>query len=180
VTVTVPEGTVFSVRLVDALDSETAKAGDAFRATLDAPVVLNDEIVIPQGADIEGRVVDQASAGRFKGRSALELELTRLVVNGKSYELNTSHWAKQGSSRGKRTAATVGGGAAIGAIIGGIAGGGKGAAIGAGVGAGAGTGVQAATKGEQVKLASETLLQFSLESPLTVTPQVLRTRRSVE
>ena len=176
VTVSVPEGTVFSVRLIDPLDSATAKPGDSFRATLDAPVVLEDQVVIPQGAEVTGTVVDQASAGRFTGRSALELELTQLSVNGKTYQLNTSHWAKQGSSRGKRTAATVGGGAAIGAIIGGIAGGGKGAAIGAGVGAGAGTGVQAATKGEQVKLASETILQFSLESPVTVTPVSQRIR----
>ena len=64
----------------------------------------------------------------------------------------------------------IGGGAAAGAVIGAIAGGGKGAAIGAAAGAGAGTGVQALTKGEQIKLPSETLLEFQLKAPLTVTP----------
>jgi hypothetical protein len=168
--VTVPQGSTLSVRLIDALDSETNQVGDSFRASLSAPVMVGDEVVIPSDADIEGRVVDVKSAGHFSGQSALALELTRLTVNGKNYSLRTNQYARQGSSRGKRTAATVGGGAALGAIIGGIAGGGKGAAIGAGVGAGAGTGVQAATKGQQIKLPSETVLNFQLQSPLQVTP----------
>jgi len=57
----------------------------------------------------------------------------------------------------------------LGAIIGGIAGGGKGAAIGAGAGAGAGTVVQAVTHGQQVKIPSETRLDFTLHDPVNVT-----------
>jgi outer membrane lipoprotein SlyB len=84
-----------------------------------------------------------------------------------------------GSSRGKRTAETVGGGAAIGALIGAIAGGGKGAAIGAGVGAAGGGTVQAVTKGQQIKIPSETRLDFRLENPVEVTyfPEKNRSRR---
>jgi hypothetical protein len=84
--------------------------------------------------------------------------------------VNTDQWTRTGASRGKNTAAKVGGGAALGAIIGAIAGGGKGAAIGAGVGAGAGTGAQAVTHGEQIVVKPETLLTFGLKSPVTVTP----------
>ena len=62
----------------------------------------------------------------------------------------------------------MGQGAAIGAGIGAIAGGGKGAAIGAAAGGGLGGGVQAATKGQQIKLPSETVLNFTLQTPLTV------------
>jgi hypothetical protein len=54
-------------------------------------------------------------------------------------------------------------------IIGGIAGGGKGAGIGAAAGGGVGGGVQAATEGQQIKLPSETVLNFTLTQPLTVT-----------
>jgi hypothetical protein len=168
--VTVPQGTGFSVRLVDPIDTERNKVGDTFRATVSQPVMIGDEVVIPTDADVEGQVVDSKSAGHFEGRSAIALTLTRLRMNGRTYTLRTNQYDKQGSSRGQRTAATVGGGAALGAIIGGIAGGGKGAAIGAGVGAGAGTGVQAATKGQQIKLPSETVLNFRLEGPLKVTP----------
>jgi len=168
--VTVPAGATMSVRLIDAIDSERNQIDDTFRGTLSAPLMVGDEVVIPSDADVEGRVVDVKSAGHFSGQSAIALELTRLTVNGKNYALRTNQYARQGSSRGKRTAATVGGGAALGAIIGGIAGGGKGAAIGAGVGAGAGTGVQAATKGQQIKVPSETVLNFQLQSPLQVIP----------
>jgi hypothetical protein len=176
--VTVPEGTSVSVRLVDPIDSERNKVGDTFRATVSQPVMIGDEVVIPADADVEGQIVTAASAGHFTGQSALALTLTRLRVNGKTYALRTSQYDKQGASRGKRTAATVGGGAALGAIIGGIAGGGKGAAIGAGVGAGAGTGVQAATKGQQIKLPSETVLNFRLESELKVTPASISDRNA--
>ncbi len=168
--VTVPEGTIVAVRLIDPINTETAKAGDTFRATISQPVMVGDEVVIPSDVDVEGQIVNSASAGHFTGQSALALTLTRLSMNGKTYALSTNQYERQGTSRGKRTAATVGGGAGLGAIIGGIAGGGKGAAIGAAVGAGAGTGVQAATKGQQIKLPAETVLNFRLESPVSVNP----------
>lgn len=168
--VRIPEGTVLAVRMIDSVDSEHNKAGDTFRASLDAPIVVGERTVVPSGADIEGRVVEQKSAGKFKGRSELALELTRLIVSGRSYRIETDEYTRQGSSRGKRTAETVGGGAALGAIIGAVAGGGKGAAIGAAAGAGAGTTVQAVTKGQQIKVPSETLLEFRLRAPVSVVP----------
>jgi len=174
--VTIPEGSALDVRLIDALNSETSQNGDAFRASLAHALVVDGQTVVPANADVEGRVVDVKSAGHFKGQSSLTLQLTRLTVNGKSYDLSTNQWIKEGSSRGKRTAATVGGGGALGALIGGIAGGGKGAAIGAAVGAGAGTGVQAATKGQQIDLPSETVLNFSLQAPISVIPASSRNR----
>jgi hypothetical protein len=158
------------VRLIDPIDTERSNVGDTFRATLSQPIMVGDEVVIPSDADVEGQIVESRSAGHFKGQSAIALKLTHLRMHGKSYALQTNEFTKEGASRGKRTAATVGGGAALGAIIGAIAGGGKGAAIGGAVGAGAGTGVQAATKGQQIKLPSETVLNFRLEGPLSVTP----------
>ena len=98
----------------------------------------------------------------------LVLQLDRLSAGGKNYSIQTDQYSRKGSSRGKNTAEKVGAGAGIGAIIGAIAGGGKGAAIGAAAGGGLGGGVQAATKGQQIKLPSETVLNFTLQSPLTV------------
>jgi len=66
--------------------------------------------------------------------------------------LRTSDYSEAGASRGNRTAATVGGGAALGAIIGAIAGGGTGAAVGAASGAAVGTGVQIMTKGQVIRI----------------------------
>lgn len=159
-----------AVRLVDTVDSEVVQQGQTFHATLDSPLAVDGETAIPAGYDVEGHVVEVKSAGKFAGQSVLALQLDRIAVNGKYYSIQTDQYRKQGSSRTKNTAAKVGTGAAIGAIIGGIAGGGKGAAIGAAAGGGLGGGVQAATHGQQIKLASETVLNFTLQGPLTVVP----------
>jgi hypothetical protein len=168
--VTIPSGTTLAVRLVDAVDSETAQQGQTFHATLDNPLAFEGDVVIPAGYDVEGHVVEVKSAGKFAGQSVLALQLDRIAVGAKYYSIQTDEWRKQGSSRTKNTAAKVGTGAAIGAIIGGIAGGGKGAAIGAAAGGGLGGGVQAATHGQQIKLTSESVLNFTLQGPLTVVP----------
>lgn len=166
--VTIPSGTTLAVRLVDTIDSETSTAGQSFRATLDSPLAVDGEVAIPSGYDVEGHVVDVKSAGKFAGQSLLILQLDRISAAGKHYSLQTDQYKREGSSRGKNTAEKVGAGAGIGAIIGALAGGGKGAAIGAAAGGGVGGGVQAATKGQQIKLPSETVLNFTLQAPLTV------------
>ena len=176
--VTVPAGTQLTVRLNDALDTERNQVGDTFHATLGAPITINDETVIPSGADIVGHVVDVKSAGRFAGNSALTLELTSLSVNGKTYNIQTNQWSRQGKGEGKNTAVKAGGGAALGAIIGGLAGGGKGAGIGSVAGAGAGTGAAATKKGEQIKLAPEATLSFLLINTVTVTEQASNIRNA--
>ena len=168
--VTIPSGTNISVRLIDGIDSETAQQGQSFRATLNSPLAVEGDVVVPAGYDVEGHVVEVQSAGKFAGKSLLTLQLDRISVGGKSYNISTDQYHREGSSRGKNTAEKVGAGGVIGAIIGGIAGGGKGAAIGAAAGGGVGGGVQAATKGQQIKLPSETVLNFALQSSLTVTP----------
>lgn len=166
--VTIPSGTTLAVRLVDTIDSETSQQGQTFHATLDTPLAVDGDVVIPSGYDVEGHLVEVKSAGKFAGQSVVALQLDRISSGGKYYSLQTDQYRRQGSSRGKNTAAKVGTGAGIGAIIGAIAGGGKGAAIGAAAGGGLGGGVQAATKGQQIKLPSETVLNFTLQAPLTV------------
>lgn len=172
--VTVPAGTQVSIRINQELNSETAQVGDVFHGSISTPVSIEGKTVIPTTADVEGRVVDVKSAGRFAGQSDLVIELTKLTMNGKSYAISSDHWSKQGNGRGKATAAKVGGGAALGAVLGGIFGGGKGAAIGAAAGAGAGTGVSAANKGQQIILKPETVLSFQLQSPVTIQPGTAR------
>jgi len=167
--VTIPSGTTMAIRLVDAINSETSQPGQTFRATLDSPLASEGDVALPSGYDVQGHVVDVKSAGKFAGKSELVLQLDRIMVGGKSYSIQTDQYRRAGNSRSVNTAEKVGAGAAIGAIIGGIAGGGKGAGIGAAAGGGLGGGVQAATKGQQIKLPTETVLNFTLQSPLTVT-----------
>jgi hypothetical protein len=80
----------------------------------------------------------------------------------------TGEYEVTGKSRGASTAKRTVGGAALGSIIGAMAGGGKGAAIGAGAGAGVGAGSEIITKGDQVKLPSETLLEFRLQRDVSI------------
>jgi outer membrane biosynthesis protein TonB len=168
--VTIPSGTTLAVRLVDAIDSETATQGQTFHATLNSPLAVDGATAIATGYNVEGHVVTVQSASKFAGQSLLILQLDRISAAGKYYDLQTDQYKKQGSSRGKNTAEKVGGGAGIGAIIGAIAGGGKGAAIGAVAGGGLGAGAQAVTHSQQIKLPSETVLNFTLQAPLTVIP----------
>ena len=177
--VEIPAGTSVVVRMIDAIDSETNHTGEIFRASLDAPLVVDNEIVVPTGTDVYVKLVEARSAGHITGRSELRLELVRMQFQGKSYVLASSEYEQVGTSRGKRSAETIGGGAAIGAAIGAIAGGGKGAAIGAGVGAGSGTAIQVLTKGKQIKIPSETKLDFKLEQPVEVSyfPEKNKSRR---
>ena len=177
--VEIPAGTSVSVRTIDSIDSEVNHSGEIFKASLDGPIVSDGDIVVPSGTDVYIKLVQARSAGHMSGRSELGLELVRMEFQGKSYALASNEYQQVGTSRGKRTAATIGGGAAIGAAIGAIAGGGKGAAIGAGVGAASGTAVQAATKGKQIRIPSETRLDFRLEQPVEVSyfPEKNRSRR---
>ncbi len=163
-----PANTAITVRVTEAIDTDRNRIGDSFNATLDEPLVAGGQTVVPRGAEIVGNIARAKEAGAISGQAELILELTQLKVNGRTYPLQTSDYTEIGASRGKRTAAAAGGGAALGAIIGAIAGGGKGAAIGAGAGAAAGTGVGAMTKGKSIKVPAETVLEFRLQHPLNI------------
>lgn len=166
--VTIPAGTRISVRMIDGVDSTNNQAGDRFQASLEEPLMADDNIIVAKGSDVYGRLIESKESGKFSGRSQLQLELTGIVVNGQTLHLVTGEYEVAGKSRGASTAKRTVGGAAVGSIIGAIAGGGKGAAIGAGVGGAAGAGSEIITKGDQVKVPGETLLDFTLQQDLSI------------
>ena len=167
--IVLPAGTNFTIRMIDAVDSQTAHAGQDFAATLDAPVNGADgNLVIPRGADVVVRLVDSKQSGKIAGRTELALCLMSVRVNGQSVEINTQTISQKSSDRAGRSAATIGGGAVGGAILGGVLGGGKGAAIGAGAGGAGGAAVELATSGQRVRVPSETRLTFVLDSPARI------------
>lgn len=166
--VTIPAGTRLSVRTIDAIDSTKNHVSDRFQASLEEPLSIDGDVVVPKGADLYGRLEEAKTSGTFSGRSELRLQLTGIVVNGQTVPLVTGEYEVSGKSRGKSTAKRTVGGAAVGTIIGAIAGGGKGAAIGAGVGGAAGAGSEIITKGDQVKVPSETLLDFTLQQSVSI------------
>jgi hypothetical protein len=168
--VTLPANQSLLVRMIDGVDSSKNNVGDVFKASLETDLVVGDTVVARKGTDVYGRLANAQEAGHISGSSELQLELTKIVIDGKEYPVVSSDYTLKGKGRGGDTAKKVGGGAIAGAVIGAIAGGGKGAAIGAGVGSVAGAGVQVFTRGQQVKVPSETLLEFRLQQPTAVTP----------
>jgi hypothetical protein len=159
-----PGGTAIAVRMIDAVDSERHRVGQTFQASVDEPVVVNGETVIPRGADALVKLIDDQESGKLTGKTVLTLDLAAVKVNGRMVDLLTSGVQQSSTSRGARTAKVAGGAAAAGAIIGAIAGGGRGAAIGAGAGGAAGAGAEMATRGQRVRVPAETRLTFTLQS----------------
>jgi len=168
--VTLAAGQSILVRMIDTVDSSKNKVGEIFHASLETDLYANDVLVARKGTDVYGRLASSDQGGTFTGKAELQLELTKLIIDGREFPIISSDYNVKGKSRGSDSAKKVGGGAVLGAIIGGVAAGGKGAAIGAAAGGGAGAGVQVLTKGKQVKVPSETLLEFRLQQPATVTP----------
>ena len=162
----IPSGTPISVRLIEGIDSERNDAGQEFRASLEDPITVGDDVVAPKGADARVRLTSDKSSGKLTGKAELTVELVSITVNGKTVPVYTSSVSEYSGSQTTSTikkAAVVG---AIGAVIGALAVGGKGAAIGAGAGAAAGAGSGVFMKGQRVKIPSETLLTFTTEQSI--------------
>lgn len=144
------EGTMIRVRLLNDLSSNFSQQGEAFRGKVASDVVQGDNVVIPAGSEIDGRVVD-ASTGHFGGHGSLYLNPEKVTLpNGASYKLHAEVDSTPGSharvgaegeirpdSQVKRDSieygGVVGGGAVTGAILGGPVGALAGGLIGAGL-----------------------------------------------
>ncbi|HXA77317.1 MAG TPA: hypothetical protein VNV41_09300 [Candidatus Acidoferrales bacterium] len=165
--VTIPSGTSLLIRMIDGVDSATNRVSDPFHASLETPLVVGNTVVAQKGADVYGMLARAKEAGKISGSSQLTLELTGIRINGNIVPIDSTTYDVAGKNRGTQSAERIGGGAVAGAVIGGIIGGGRGAAVGATLGAGGGTAVQVMTHGEQVRVPSETLLEFTLEHDVT-------------
>lgn len=158
----IPAGTSVIVRTIDSIDSKTAEVGKTFRASLDAPLVLNGQEAAAKGADATLRIIEASKAGNLKGKASLTVVLVSVNAGTGILPVSNSTVTMESAGKGKKSAFKIGGGAALGAAIGGLAGGGKGAAVGAGAGAGAGAAVAMLT-GPHVQIPSETVLTFKVQ-----------------
>jgi hypothetical protein len=161
-TATLPVGTRLMVKMVDSVDSETSQPDQRFRGTLEANLMAGDVVVAPKGTTVFGRLLTAQSAGRSGGR--LEFDLTDIVLNGQTYSLSTSSHEVQGGGAGSQAGTGAKAGAAIGALGGGLGG----AMRGAGTGAVVGHATGANTQGETVKVPAGTLLEFTLDHPVSL------------
>ena len=166
-----PSGTALTVRTAEDIDSSTAVVDQTFSAIVESDILgESGGVVIPAGSHAV-LVVREISSGGATGSPDMVLDMHSMTVSGRRYLVSTTDLKEDsgtGLGKNKRTAATVGGGAAVGSIIGAIAGGAKGAAIGVLVGAAGGAGVQVLNKGKDVRVPAETLLTFTLNKPVSL------------
>ncbi len=153
---TVPAGTLLLVRMMDGASSRDPR-GKRFTTTLETDLVVNGIMVARTGTRVYGRVANAQQAGRFVGRSVLDLRLSELTVSGQLVPIMTGAYMEAGKGSLGKTAKGAATGAAIGAIAGDA---GKGAAIGA-----TASGLK---RGQTVGVAPGELLEFRLEQPVMV------------
>src|SRR5436853_652690 len=184
---TVPTGTVISVRMESSLNSRTSRVGDKFTATVTTPIYVDGRTVIPAGAIVEGRVTDVTAAKRPSRSGTIAVEFDDLVFpNGTGMRLVGSLTASDPRDRariddesrvsgekGKKATVFIGGGAVVGAVLGGMAGGGIGAVAGGAIGAGAGIAAVLLSKGVEAEVLNGSEFGVQLSQPLTIAPENL-------
>jgi len=177
-----PEGTNIRVRLLDRLSTVSSEKGEEFRSTVASDVLLGDKVVIPAGAEIDGRVAE-VSSGKAGGHGSMYLlPETVILANGSRYQLRAELTGTPGSktrmgsegavvpgSRMKRDeleyGGTMGAGAATGAMLGGPVGALAGGIVGAGV-----ITVHLMVSHPQATLEPGTAMLFTLTQPLELAP----------
>jgi hypothetical protein len=169
VNVTIPAGTMLTIRIDQRISVKTSRTGDTFTGELVDPVLAGDNsVLLPKGTLVDGVVDASHRRGHFKGRSLLELRLTSLTMNGTHYPLMTRDLAQSKKGKGKRSAALIGGGSGLGMLVGGLASGGVGLVVGGLVGGGAGTAVAGLTGNRDIDIPAESIVRFKLADELVV------------
>jgi hypothetical protein len=166
---TLPAGTVIVAALDGTVSTKESRVGDAIRLETTEPVRLDDETVVPAGAQIHGEVTHTKDGGRIAGAPELTLRFTELEADGERYRMDAQPFRVRGKGDAIESAAQIGGGAVAGGILGGVLGGGSGAVKGAVAGAAIGTGVAIATDGDDLVLPTGVKLKIELTAPLAVT-----------
>ena len=160
---TLPTGTRIMVKMIDAVDSERSHPDQRFRGSLEANLMAGDVAVAPKGTTVFGRLIAVESATASSG-GRLEFDLTDIMINGKTYSLATSSNEVQGEGAGSQAGTGAKAGAAVGAVAGGV----SGAIRGAGAGAVAAKVSSGNAQGETVKVPAGTLVEFTLEHPVSL------------
>jgi type IV secretion system protein VirB10 len=177
--VVVPAGTVIPVTLTTRVSTKNAKDGDGIYGKTAFPITVDNKIVIPEGSNVRGKIVEVKRPGRVKGKAELTLNFQTLILpSGITLPIYTSlggaggagerkgEATVQGDSSKTDDAKTIGTTAAGGAVIGGIPSRGKGAAVGGVGGAAVGTAAVLLTRGKDLVLEPGTTLEIVLDRPL--------------
>jgi type IV secretion system protein VirB10 len=166
--ITVPAGTAVKIEVATDVTSETATPGETWTGSVKENVIVGNRVVIPAGSPVAG-VVKDAKGAKKGDRAMLDLAVSSINVNGRSYPINGGTEPIIAGSTRARNLGAVAGGAAAGALIGkAIGGSGKGALIGGLIGGAAAAGGAAASKGYQVHIKPGTVIDFTTNEAVAV------------
>jgi hypothetical protein len=174
------EGATIRVRLLDRLSTADSEKGEPFHSRVVSDVLEGGQVVIPAGAEIDGRVVE-VSTGHTGGHGSMRLRPEAVVLpNGTRFRLDAQLSGTPGSrarvggegtvrpdSRIKRDSIEYGGAVGTGVVAGAILGGPVGALTGGLIGAGAIT-VHLLVNHPQATLERGSTLLFTLIEPLNL------------
>jgi len=178
------EGTSIRVALLDRLSTYDSEKGQAFRSKVASDVYQGDNVVIPAGAEIDGRVVE-VSSGHLGGHGSMRLRPEVVILaNGTHLEIHGEVTGTPGSrtrvgsegtiipgSRVKRDSLEYGGAVGTGVVVGAVVAGPVGAVTGGAIGAGAVT-AHLLINHPQATLEPGAILQFTLTDTLSLTPAI--------
>ncbi len=172
-----PAGTEFEVELLDTLSTKFNEKGDTFRSRVFRAVRRQQEVVIPEGTQLYGRVAHLKRAGRIRGRAQMSLrfeelrfldgrniglEATLVGIDQRSSEkVKDEEGTIEASATKGEDLGTIGKTSSVGALIG-VMGGGRVAGVGAIGGAAVGLGRVLLTRGKDAQLESRTRLRIRL------------------
>lgn len=179
---TLPSGTMIRARLLTQLSTADNQRGDAWRARVASDVFQDDQVLIPAGSEIDGRVVE-ISEGHAGGHGSMRLRPDVVILpDGSRYELDAQVVGTPGAhtnvsgegvinagSRWKKDGIEYGGAVGAGATTGALVAGPIGAATGSLVGAGIIT-VHLLVDHPQATLEQGTVLLFTLNNRLSLSP----------
>ena len=177
-----PEGATIRVVLLNQLSTTGSEKGEAFRSRVASDVLQGGQVLIPAGAEIDGRLAE-VSSGHPGGRGSMLLRPeTVILADGTRYQLHAEITATPGAkskvgsegkilpgSRIKRDSIEYGGAVGAGATTGAIVGGPVGAMTGGLIGVGVVT-AHLLISHPQATLEQDTVLIFTLTEPLQMAP----------
>jgi hypothetical protein len=176
------EGTNIRVQLMQRLSTTSSVKGQAFRTRVASDVLQGGQVLIPAGAEIDGRVA-QVSSGHLGGHGSMRLQPETVILpDGSRFLLHAETTGTPGSrtriagegaitpgSRLKRDGIEYGGAVGTGVVAGAVLGGPVGAVTGGLIGAGAVT-VHLLVSHPQATLETGTTVVFTLTEPLDMVP----------
>ncbi len=180
-TLALPAGTGVKMKLETPISTRTTKVGHSFAGRVTEPVMIENKLVIPVGAAIEGHVSKISEPRRVKGRPQIDLRPDLLTMpdgsrfNISAVVVDTNVTGLGVNDEGKINGAGATGsdkkeialGTSAGLGVGALAGGAKGAFVGATIGATV-TVAHWMTKRHSAELPAGSEITMELSRPMTM------------